>query len=71
MTSQASARAARVGDLVVVTGHRVGEHEQVGEIVELLGQSRPHYRVRWEGGRETVIYPGSDVTIRPGPEGAP
>jgi Domain of unknown function (DUF1918) len=60
-----NAHAAEVGDIIVISGHRVGEHEQTGEILEVLGEP-PHerYRVRWEDGRESLFYPGGDATIR-------
>jgi hypothetical protein len=54
-----------VGDVAVVMGHRVGDAERTGEIVEVLGApDHLHYRVRWEDGHESVLYPGSDVVIR-------
>ena len=54
-----------VGDLVEVVGHSVGDAPRSGEIVEVLGEpAHPHFRVRWEDGRETVLFPGSDVQIR-------
>jgi hypothetical protein len=57
---------ARVGDLVIVEGHKVGEARRVGEILEVLGEpGHEHYRVRWGDGRETVYYPSSDATIKP------
>jgi hypothetical protein len=57
--------AAQVGDLVVITGHRVGDAEQTGEILEVLGEP-PHerYRVRWGDDHESIFFPGSDATIR-------
>lgn len=58
-------RAAQAGDMVVITGHRLGEVERTGEILEVLGAAKPHYRVRWEDGHETVFYPGSDASVRP------
>jgi hypothetical protein len=59
--------AAEVGDLIVITGHRVGEAEQIGEILEVLGEPpNEHYRVRWGDDHESVFYPGSDATIRHG-----
>ncbi len=62
---RAAARAKR-GDLVVITGHRVGEPERVGEILEVLGEpAHAHYNVRWQDGHESTVYPGSDMTIRP------
>lgn len=58
-------RAAEVGDLIVITGHRVGEAEQVAEILAVLGEPpHEHYRVRWGDDHESVYYPGSDATIR-------
>ena len=60
-----SIRSGREGDVVAVSGHRVGEHERLGEILEVLGEAdHVHYRVRWDDGSESVFYPGSDATIR-------
>jgi hypothetical protein len=56
---------AEVGDVVVISGHRVGEPERTGEILEVLGEpSHERYRVRWDDGHESLFYPGSDATIR-------
>ena len=52
------------GDLVVVAGHHVGERERTGEILELLGDVvHRRYRVRWDDGHESILYPGSDAVI--------
>ena len=60
-----NAHTAEKGDIVVIAGHRVGEHERTGEILEVLGEpGHERYRVRWDDGRESVFYPGSDATIR-------
>jgi hypothetical protein len=54
------------GDLVIVDGHRTGDGRRVGEIVEVVGDGvRPRYRVRWEDGRETILYPGTDARFQP------
>lgn len=64
-TAIVNIRSGRVGDVVAVSGHRVGEHERLGQILEVLGQDEHvHYRVVWDDGAETVFYPGSDATIR-------
>lgn len=67
-----SATEVQSGDVVAVSGRHVGDRGRVGEIVEVLGEpSHPHYRVRWEDGHETVLYPGEGTTIRragPDPE---
>jgi hypothetical protein len=56
---------ARPGDVVVIHGHHLGEHEQLGEILEILGeQAHVHFRVLWEDGHESVFYPGEDAAIR-------
>ena len=58
-------RPAEAGDLVVVAGHRVGESERIGEILEVRGDpTHLRYRVRWDDGRESIFYPGSDAVIR-------
>lgn len=57
-------RPASAGDHVEVVGHKVGESARHGKIVEVLGApDHVHYRVSWEDGRESVLYPGSDVHI--------
>jgi hypothetical protein len=58
--------SGRKGDVVVVSGHRVGDRERVGEIVEVFGEpGHARYRVRWDDGGESVFTPGSDASIRP------
>jgi len=57
-------RPPEAGDLVVITPHHVGEHERVGEILEVLGSpGHEHFRVRWEDAPESVFYPGSDAIV--------
>ena len=54
------------GDLVEITGHRVGDAPRSGEIIEVLGTpGEPHFRVRWEDGHESIFYPSSDAIVRP------
>lgn len=49
----------------MISGHRVGEPERIGEILELLGEpGHQRFRVRWDDGRETLFYPGSDAIVR-------
>ena len=60
-----TARAPGVGDVAVISGHRVGEPERTGEILEVLGEpGHLHYRVRWDDGHQSLFHPGSDATIR-------
>lgn len=66
MSSNTSHRGSKPGDRIVVTGHRVGEPERTGEILELLGEpGHERYRVRWDDGHETIFYPGGDAIIQP------
>ena len=56
--------AARVGDLVEVVGHRVGDAARNGEILEVLGEpTHPHFQVRWEDGRVSILFTGTDIVI--------
>lgn len=58
---------AAVGDLVDVSGRRVGDPGRTGEIVEVLGtREHPHYLVRWDDAHTTMLYPGEGTTIRSG-----
>jgi prolyl-tRNA editing enzyme YbaK/EbsC (Cys-tRNA(Pro) deacylase) len=64
--------SAVAGDVVEVSGRRVGAGSRLGEILEVLGTpEHPHYRVRWEDGHESVLYPGGATTIRRSPEKKP
>jgi hypothetical protein len=57
--------SVREGDVVVVSGHRVGEVERTGEILQVLGTpARQHFLVRWDDGHESVFYPGGDAIVR-------
>jgi Ala-tRNA(Pro) deacylase len=57
--------AAHPGDVIEVTGRRVGDTSRAGEICEVLGTvERPYYRVKWDDGHETVFFPGSDTVVR-------
>src|SRR5579862_9913657 len=57
------------GDVVEVSGRRVGDPGRLGEIVEVLGTPKHrHYLVRWEDDHESVLYPGEGTTIRSRPK---
>lgn len=55
-----------VGDLIEIAGHRLGDHARFGEVLEVIGTGDGvRFRVRWDDGRETILYPGADVFSRP------
>ena len=55
----------KVGDRVILESERTGQTARAGEILEVLGAGEGvHYRVRWEDGHETTIFPsGGSMTI--------
>ncbi|MFF8728555.1 DUF1918 domain-containing protein [Streptomyces sp. NPDC015171] len=60
---------ASKGDKLVQHGRVVGQHDQVSEVVEVLGQEgSPPYRVRLENGREAIMSPGPDCQVKHGEE---
>jgi hypothetical protein len=64
--AQHTAADAEIGDVLVITGHRVGEAERAGEILEVLGEpGHRHYQIRWDDGHESVFYPSNDAIVRP------
>ena len=53
------------GDVVEVSGRRVGDPGRMGEILKVLGTpEHPHYLVRWEDAHESILYPGEGITVR-------
>lgn len=56
---------ATVGDELVLHGRIVGQHDRIGQIVEVLGaDGGPPYRVRFDDGHETLLSPGPDTVVR-------
>lgn len=61
---------ANLGDRVLVSGTAAGGVEQEGEIVEIRGdEGEPPYLVRFDDGREALIFPGPDTDLRPASDG--
>jgi hypothetical protein len=56
---------ATEGDRIVVKGHRVGEQQRDGEILEVRGRDgEPPYLVRWsDDGHVALVFPGADAYI--------
>lgn len=63
MTMGTSSLRASVGDRLVIRGHRVGDVQRDGEILEVLGEDgAPPYLVRWsDDGHVSRAYPSSDA----------
>jgi Domain of unknown function (DUF1918) len=51
--------AARKGDTIVVEAEGVAKAERRGVIEEVLQETPPRFRVRWEDGRETILSPSA------------
>ncbi len=56
---------AHAGDQVVVKGHRIGEPDRRGEVLEARGvDSSGPFLVRWdESGHTTLLFPGTDAVV--------
>ncbi|MGO8873547.1 MAG: DUF1918 domain-containing protein [Acidimicrobiales bacterium] len=57
---------AAIGDRIVVHGHRTGQPDHDGEIIEVRGVAGgPPFVVRWEDtGHETIFFPGPDAYVQ-------
>jgi CBS domain-containing protein len=55
---------AAVGDEIMVETDTVGQVRRRGEVLEVLTTAGEHYRVRWDDGRESLLFPGPDARIR-------
>lgn len=63
---------AKTGDWLHIHGRHVGNPEKVGQILEVHGETgAPPYRVRFDDGHETIVYPGPDAVVEPEPEHTP
>ncbi len=58
---------AKVGDRIVIGGHRTGQPDRDCEVVELRHQNgEPPYIVRWgDTGHEDLFFPGPDASVVP------
>jgi Ala-tRNA(Pro) deacylase len=67
MSSMTQHARVEPGDVVEVSRRRLGESPRLGEVLEVIGRPNPRYRVRWEDGHESILYPGETTTIRERP----
>jgi hypothetical protein len=55
---------AEVGHRVIVDGHHVGDPPREGTVLEVLPDDRgDHYRVQWDAGGQSILFPQSDCRI--------
>lgn len=55
---------ARVGDRIVVESNKVGGGRKSGSVVEVIeGAGGRRYRIRWDDGHESVMYPSTDAFV--------
>ena len=57
---------AEVGDRIIIRGHRVGEHDRDGEVLEARGpDGTPPFLVRWDDdGHRSLFFPGPDASVQ-------
>jgi hypothetical protein len=57
---------ASPGDRIIIKGHRIGEPDHDGEILEVRGRDgAPPYLVRWgDSGHVGLLFPGSDAFVQ-------
>jgi hypothetical protein len=66
MTTTDHIRPVQPKDVVKTSGRHVGDTGRTGEIVAVLGEEdHEHYLVRWEDGRESILYRSEGTTIHP------
>ncbi len=58
---------AKVGDQIVIGGHRVGQPDRNCEVLEIRHPNgEPPYTVRWgDTGNEGLFFPGPDASVIP------
>jgi len=55
---------ARVGDWLEVAGSPAGAPPRRGQISEILGHpGHVHFRVRWDEGHESLVYPEHGAAV--------
>ncbi len=55
---------AKIGDRIIVRGHKVGDHVREGVVLEVHGAGdEPPFLVRWSDGHEGLVFPGTDAVV--------
>lgn len=62
---------AHVGDRIIVEANKVGGGRKTGEVVDVVaGAAGAHYRIRWDDGHESTLFPSTDAFVVSGSEQA-
>jgi hypothetical protein len=65
--TKTSESGPQAGDIIEIHGHQAGQSGRIGKILEVIGEpGHEHFRVCWEDGRESIVYPSSDAIVGPG-----
>ncbi|MET9023003.1 DUF1918 domain-containing protein [Actinopolymorpha sp. NPDC004070] len=57
---------ATVGDRIIVQAEVIDRPNRLGTVCEVLGtENAEHYRVDWDDGHESLLYPGPDTRVLP------
>lgn len=55
---------AQMGDHIIIESRKVGSGRKSGQVVEVMeGASGKHYRIRWDDGHESIVYPSTDAFV--------
>jgi len=56
---------AAIGDMLVVRGHRAGEPDRTGQIIEVhAADGAPPFTIRWDDdGHVGLVFPGPDAVV--------
>jgi len=55
---------ATEGDRIIIRGKTVETPDRHGEVTEIRGtDGEPPYRVRFDDGHETIVFPGPDFVV--------
>ena len=61
---------AQVGDRIIIESHKVGSPRKEGQVREVIdGPGGRHYRIGWEDGHESIVFPSSDASVVHEPAG--
>jgi Domain of unknown function (DUF1918) len=57
---------AKPGDRIIIKGHRIGEPDRDGEVLEARGlDGGPPFLVRWgDSGHTCLLFPGVDAVVQ-------